>query len=321
MRCADVVVIGDALLDRQYFVHSLPAAGGDSAILSASCSVGGSALNTALDLSALGVRCAFCGRAARDDAAEIICARLYTASVPIDTELFLFDLLPDEGGNDFAISSAERTLGAGTGYTITFIDDSGERTMFSFRGANALPMYFNRDIKDKISAARMILLSGYYLLQPKQAEFTLKAAGFAKSSGGIVLFDPSPMCHKISKDILTEALQYTDILLPNESELDYLKAFDGGLGTSIIAEKKGKNGAALYLKKGAPMPDGSMAPTALSLEAPACVVEAVDSTGAGDAFNAGLIAAFLRGDSPAQWLEAGNKTAARVVAQRGGSLS
>jgi sugar/nucleoside kinase (ribokinase family) len=194
--------------------------------------------------------------------------------------------------------------------------------MFSFRGANARVMHFSRGIKAKISAARMVLFSGYYLLLPAQAEFTLKAAAFAKSSGALVLFDPSPMCPKIDKAVLAEALQYTDILLPNESELDYLEEFagSGGLTTSIIAVKKGKSGAALYIKKQAPMPDGSAAPVALALEAEAFPVKALDSTGAGDAFNAGLIASFLRGDAPVQWLENGNKTASRVVAMRGGSL-
>ena len=50
---------------------------------------------------------------------------------------------------------------------------------------------------------------------------------------------------------------------------------------------------------------------------PAIQVRAVDTTGAGDSFNAGFLASFLRNEPPENWLKSGNNLAAEVVQHRG----
>ncbi|HLV10086.1 MAG TPA: PfkB family carbohydrate kinase, partial [Halanaerobiales bacterium] len=43
----------------------------------------------------------------------------------------------------------------------------------------------------------------------------------------------------------------------------------------------------------------------------------VDTTGAGDAFNAGFIYSFLNNEKPQKWLETGNSLAGKVIAEKG----
>ncbi|MEO0917474.1 MAG: PfkB family carbohydrate kinase, partial [Pseudomonadota bacterium] len=97
-----------------------------------------------------------------------------------------------------------------------------------------------------------------------------------------------------------------DVFLPNESEMEVLQS--SGVGdrlakTTVI--KRGTAGATLLCG------DGTWA-------SPAVATDVVDTTGAGDAFNAGFLSQWLVGGSPQSCLEAGNKRAALAVAARGG---
>jgi sugar/nucleoside kinase (ribokinase family) len=74
---------------------------------------------------------------------------------------------------------------------------------------------------------------------------------------------------------------------------------------AIVIVKQGENGA-MWL-----------APTR-DIHFPAPRVNVVDTTGAGDAFNAGFLVAWLRGKSPVECLTAGNKVGAQSTQHAGG---
>jgi sugar/nucleoside kinase (ribokinase family) len=75
---------------------------------------------------------------------------------------------------------------------------------------------------------------------------------------------------------------------------------------SATVIKLGRRGAACL------SPDGVV-------RAPAIRVHAVDTTGAGDAFNGGFLAAYLRGRDIGACLRAGNRSGARATKRAGGS--
>ena len=110
-----VLVVGDALMDNQYFVQTLPKSGQDVEIVDFSKSAGGSAANTVLALSACGVKTYFCGSVGGDEEGQILLSKFAKGNV--DTSLV-------------------RQSGK-TGFTVTMIENSGERTMLSYRGASA----------------------------------------------------------------------------------------------------------------------------------------------------------------------------------------
>lgn len=100
-----------------------------------------------------------------------------------------------------------------------------------------------------------------------------------------------------------------DVFLPNEAELDALKG--SGLEEQLAAItviKQGSKGATVVSSEG-------------SITAQALTTEVVDTTGAGDAFNAGFLSQWLTGAPLGTCLEAGNQRGALAVATRGGISS
>ncbi|MEL6643771.1 MAG: PfkB family carbohydrate kinase [Pseudomonadota bacterium] len=97
-----------------------------------------------------------------------------------------------------------------------------------------------------------------------------------------------------------------DIFLPNEVEYEVLRAagIDDRIAKTVVI-KRGALGATL-------IHDGG------TLTAPALATDVLDTTGAGDAFNAGFLSRWLEGAPPQACLEAGNRLGAQAVATRGG---
>ena len=97
-----------------------------------------------------------------------------------------------------------------------------------------------------------------------------------------------------------------DVFLPNEAEVRHLAEHG-------VAEPFAR---LTVVKKGA---DGSSARVdGREVSVPAERVHAVDTTGAGDAFNAGFLSAWLAGQPMRQCLRAGNVMGAKAIAGRGG---
>jgi len=288
-----VVVAGDALMDMQYFVEALPQKGGDERILKRRISTGGAAANTAYTLGLLGADTAFLGCMGQDDFADQISAQLNQAGV--DTTLVQYD--------------------GETGYTVDLIDAGGERTMLSFRGASANAIELNHAVKTRLSHTAIFLISGYMLTDINQAQFVLEASAHVQACGGLVALDPCPVVDKVPNIALEEILSRTDILLPNADEYDILKkrAFNTLVRIPCIALKMGKNGARLTVKKEFVGPTGESFNDDITIDAVANPKQAMDTTGAGDAFNAGLIAAMLKSGEPAEWLALAVQTAERCI--------
>lgn len=302
----EVLIIGDALVDHQYWVHEMPKSGEDVAILSSASHSGGSAANTAIALQKQGVSCAFCGRLGNDKFGIEIMEQMKEIGIDVSCIQYSGD----------------------TGYTLTIIDRHGERTMFSYRDAHAFRPVMTKELLHAIQKAKILFLSGYMLIDNQQADFVIEAAGYAKEKGCYVMLDASPVIGQADPEVVSAVLSLTDVILPNRLELEMLsKTTDLSSGLErlhkyipCIALKLGGNGSRLSVMPGFPLPDGSITDSKEEYFSAAESVSVIDTTGAGDSFNAGFTASFLRSSAPDEWIKNGNVLASRTVARKGGGF-
>lgn len=115
-----------------------------------------------------------------------------------------------------------------------------------------------------------------------------------------------------------ELIKSIDLFLPNEPEL--LKIARGEVGVADAAASLAKSGPAVVVKRGA-LGAGYWGPKGEISGAPACAGDAIDPTGAGDAFNAGFLVRWLKQAAPKACLENGNRFGAAAIRQLGGAAA
>jgi len=169
-----------------------------------------------------------------------------------------------------------------TGTCVVLVEPGGERTMLPDPGANDAPL-------PEIPLGDHLHVAGYALLRDGPRASALAAIERARAAGMTVSVDPSSWAL-----IRPGAIPAVDLLLPNEREAAVLDARDG------MVVKLGPRGARWG-----------------DVRVPAVSIEIVDTTGAGDAFAAGLLCARLAGAGRREALEAGCRAAARAVSRVG----
>lgn len=183
-----------------------------------------------------------------------------------------------------------------TGTCIVLVAPGGGRTMLPDPGAN-----------DALSADELPTLagdvlhvSGYTLLRRGSRAAAMAAIERARAAGMKISVDPASAAPLANDPVFLDRIAPVDLLLPNADEVAALGATRGA--AQVVA----KSGAG-----GATWTDGVE-----TVHAAAPVVDVVDTTGAGDAFAAGFLSAWLEG-GPEAALQAGVRCAAEVVTRVG----
>jgi len=195
---------------------------------------------------------------------------------------------------------------------VILLDAHGDRTMFPDRGANKAFSVADVDLASLGLPAEPrphLHLSGYVLFDAGSRAAGLESLRQARSLGWSTSVDPqSPAL--IEREGVSSFLGWVDgvdLLLPNENEVAAL----GGLAAILghAREVVATYGAAGARWVGADVDEAAEAP----------FVDNVDATGCGDAFNAGLLSAWLGGADRSGALRAGvaagSAAAARVGAR------
>ncbi len=254
---------------------------------------GGSGANTAAWLGHLGVPTVFIG-CVGDDAV----GRDARRSLEVHGVTAVLAVIPD----------------VPTGTCVVLVDPGGERSMLPDAGANAFltPEYLPRDA---FTPGGHLHLSGYTLIRPS----TREAAATAITTAREVTMTTSVDCAsaapltQIGGEVFLSLIADVDLVF---ATLDEGEVLCGSRNPAEIATMLGRDHRAVVVKRGA---QGALwfGPADEATAAAAASALTIDTTGAGDAFAAGLLRARRHGAPIATALADACRVAAGTVAVTG----
>jgi sugar/nucleoside kinase (ribokinase family) len=264
-------------------------------VQSMSLAIGGSASITAVAAARLGLSVALVAAVGADPAGEL-----------------MLDQLAREGVDVAAVVVRDE---APTGMTVA-LSQGRDRAILTALGAMA--SLTAADIPAALLArARHVHASSYFLLEESLGPGLADVLSAARKAGATTSLDTNwDPSGRWGDDRLSAALAQTDVLLPNEAEALRLS---GQANLATAARALGTAGPRLVVKlgeRGALCADG---PDQRRVSLPPVVP--VDATGAGDCFNAGLIAGLLDGLPLPQAVALGCAVGALSTRAPGGTAS
>lgn len=256
---------------------------------------GGSAANSMAGFAAMGGRASFIGQVADDQLGAIFAHDIRTLGLAFDTR---------------PISN-----GLPTGRCLILVTPDGERTMSTCPGAahQLPPEALDEEV---IGNAAILFLEGYSWGPQLPRKMMTQAVEIAHSAGNKVAFTVSGSIalDRRREDLLVMIEQGgIDLLFANEDEA-MLLAGTGDLETAIMALQP--RIPALVVTRG---PAGALAvEDGRRTDVPAApVFQIVDTTGAGDLFAAGFLAARCKGHGIERQLAVGALAAAEAISHFG----
>ena len=259
-------------------------------------SPGGCGSNTAIGLAALGVPAGLVAHTGDDEAAEMLLR--YWDRFGLDTRF------------------VQRMPGLSSGTSIGLVDHDYQPRFVHTSGANATLTAANihpRALAE--SGVRFFHIAGFFVL-PNLFEDVAKKLVELRSLGITTSLDVVfnvRMDYPEPREVLWEMMPHLNYFLANEHEAfrltgeeDYQKA---------AANLKDRGAQSVIIKLG---PKGCYALSeSYTGVVPGQIVDVVDTTGAGDAFAAGFIAALSKGVDLKSACAAGNQAGARVCTKLG----
>ncbi len=288
----DAYVYGDVNIDLVVpGVERLPAAGVEEEVATMETFVGGGAALFALGLAKLGLRPAFQGSVGDD---------MYGG--------YIRRVFRDTGIDDEPLSTDPVRK---TGISISFTNER-DRCFLTYRGTNEGIALEKMDL-DRVRCARHVHVTGY--AGRANHEEYLRVLRRVRALGDVtVSLDAGWDVSGEWYEGIYELMPMIDVLFMNETEcLHYTRCETAEAGAKKLADHAGM----AVVKLGG---RGAMAARGGEVSfAPAYRVTAVDTTGAGDSFNAGFIYAFLSGMDLENSLRCGNACGAMSVTKLGGN--
>lgn len=258
-------------------------------------SAGGSASNVAVGVAALGEPVALAACTGDDETAAL----LHHTWQRVGVQTHTIRRLPDTP----------------TSLTICLVDSDAQPRFLHTFGANRA--FTSHDISHAMQAtpsARFIYIGGYFVLPALLHPDFAATLAAARRDGRFLLLDVTLSPTMRDPSPLWALLPHLDIFLCNETEA--LRLTGAPTAADAVAFLLGKGARHVIVKQGA---NGCLLATQTTRQhIPALPVSnVVDTTGAGDAFGAGLVVALARGASLEDACRAGHSAAARIITAHG----
>ncbi len=266
----DVVTVGDSVVDIVIPVPRFPAGNEDSVVGEGMTWQLGGASNFLIQASRLGLAAGIVDCVGDDDLG-----------------VFFVEGLRSEGVDVSRICVKE---GVRTSSCICMVDERGDHAYIGFPGATE-HLTPERIEPEHIRSSRLLYVSGYALATSPLRDAALKSVEIARGVGIPIFFDPSPIINRVDERVREQVIGASKLISLNVRELELLTAIsdleeaagtlrDDGVETVVL--KLGGEGCAVNSGSGFE-------------RIPSYDVRAVDTTGAGDAFNAALAYGYLAG--------------------------
>ena len=278
----DISVLGIFVADISFFGPKIPAVG--ETILGNKYNIGpgGKGCNQAIAIARLGAQVNFISKVGKDFYGELA-----------------MNTLKENNINSHSVIQDENLQ---TGVAGILIDEnSGKNAINVIVGAPSTLKINEVDKQiDLIKNSKIFLTQ---LEVPK--DVILHCLKIAKESGCLTILNPAP-----ASEITNEFYNYIDFFTPNETEAEFYT------GIKITNEQDAKKAANKLIKLGIKKAIITLGEKGLyysdgkeEIYLKASRVKAVDTTGAGDAFNGGLAYGLSKGKTISECLELANKVA------------
>lgn len=255
---------------------------------------GGSACNTVVGVADFGGKAGFAGKVGADELGRFYLNELKDLGITCDVQ-------PTQGH---------------TGTSVILISPDAQRTMLTHLGA-ATGLTTDDVDAYQIAKAKYLYVEGYLFSDPGTRDAAERGIELAKEAGvRVALTVSDPFLISLCRDLFWELIRGpVDLLFCNLQEARALTGLDDAVACAQAIHKHADNVCLTLGKDGSIVMHGG---EAFPIEG--VKVEAVDTTGAGDMYAAGVLYGITNGMTWRQAGQLGSHAAARIVTQLGARM-
>ena len=241
----------------------------------------------------------------------------------LGTDPYSDRILGEMQKHGLGVESIERRENAVPGLYAIDTDDAGERSFTYWRSAAAARTLFTEPCTvtlERLNDYDLVFLSGISMaiLPPMVRRRIMDWADSFRAAGGTLVYDSNHRPRlwesaEVARETNNAMWSRADIALPSVD--DEMALYGDSSAQQVVDRLRGLGVTRGVLKRGAEGPlDLSTGATPDNLPK---VAKVVDTTAAGDSFNAGFLSAVVLGQSDLEAARAGHTLAAKVICHRG----